>query len=113
MHEYSVARALIDRVEKEARARGAVGIARVTVRIGELAGIEVGLLQTAYLIVREQTACAKAPLDVVAVSALWECRDCRAAIAKGGPLRCARCGGAAALGQGDEIMLERIELEVP
>lgn len=112
MHEYSIARALIDRVEEEARARGAVGVGRVIVRIGELAGIEVGLLRTAYLLVREQTACATAPLDVVEVRAVWACRDCGGAIANGGPLRCARCGGAAALGQGDEIVLERIELEV-
>lgn len=113
MHEYSVARALIDRVSEEAVARGAVRVERVTVRIGELAGIEVGLLRTAYAIVREHTACSEAPLDIVEVGVKWECRECGRSIAAGGPLRCPGCGGAAALMQGDEILLERIELEVP
>jgi hypothetical protein len=33
-------------------------------------------------------------------------------IPAGGPLRCRRCGVPARLAEGDEIMLDRIEMEV-
>jgi Zn finger protein HypA/HybF involved in hydrogenase expression len=45
------------------------------------------------------------------VDARWECRQCHAAIPKGGPLRCATCGQPAQLASGDEILLDRIEME--
>ncbi len=112
MHEYSIVRALVKRVEEEARARGAAAVGRVSVRIGELSGVEVELLQTAYLTCRERTLCERAPLDVQVVPAEWICRSCRSTIAPGAALRCGACGGAAELRAGDEILLERIVMEV-
>ncbi len=112
MHEYSIVRALMTRVEEEARARGATAVERVSVRIGELSGVEVELLQTAYRTCRERTICDHAALDVELVRAEWICRDCQAAITRGGRLQCPACGGAAVLRGGDEILLERIEMEV-
>lgn len=113
MHEYSIVQALVDRVEAEAIARGALAADRVVVRVGELSGVDVQLLATAYLTYRVHTVCDHAPLEVAAVPAVWVCRDCHGRLAGGGPLRCAACGGAAVLAQGDEILLDRIELEVP
>jgi hydrogenase nickel incorporation protein HypA/HybF len=112
VHEYSIARALMDRVEREAHARGATAVGRISVRIGELSGVEVELLRTAYLMCRERTICERAPLDVEVVPAEWVCRNCRSAIAPGGALQCAACGGRAELRAGDEILLERIVMEV-
>lgn len=112
MHEYSIVRALMERVEEEARARGATAVDRVSVRIGELSGVEVELLRTAYLTCRDRTICENATLDVEVVPAAWTCRSCHAAIAPGAALQCAVCGGAAVLRGGDEILLERIVMEV-
>ncbi len=112
MHEYSIVRALVRRVQEEARARGATAVDRVGVRIGELSGVEVELLQTAYLTCRDRTICERAPLDVEVVPAEWVCRECRSAIGHGCPLVCPACGGSAVLRAGDEILLERIEMEV-
>ena len=41
MHEYSIVAALLERVNAEARAKEASRVHRLTVRIGELAGVDV------------------------------------------------------------------------
>ena len=113
MHEYSIVAELIDRVEQEVALRGAARVVRVHVRIGEVSGVEVPLLTTAYDTFRERTVCANADLAVTTAPARWVCGRCGADIARGSRLRCAACDTPARLAEGDEIMLDRIELEVP
>jgi hydrogenase nickel incorporation protein HypA/HybF len=114
MHEYSLMTALMERVEEEASSRRALAVHRVTVRIGELSGVEPDLLASAFDIVRAGTICAGAELSIERVAARWVCPDCGQAIdpSKGGP-RCGPCGRPAGLAAGDEILLGQIELEVP
>ena len=113
MHEYSVVQALITHVEVEARARKAITVHRLTVQMGELAGLDAELFATAYATFRAGTVCADAELDIEPVPARWVCRTCGAAIAAGAALQCTTCGAPARLEQGDEIVLGRIEMEVP
>jgi len=47
------------------------------------------------------------------VAAQWECPACGRAIGRGDLLSCPICAVPARLAQGDEIMLDRIEMEVP
>lgn len=112
MHEYSIIQALFEKIDAEAAAHGALAVERVVVRIGELSGVEAELLQTAYMTFRERTICADAPLEISAVPARWTCRECGSPMPAGQVLRCNACGGAGRLEQGDEILLERIEMEV-
>lgn len=112
MHEYSIVQALMERIDEQARAHGAVAVSRVTVRIGELSGVEPDLLRTAFDLVRERTICDRAALQIARVPARWACRRCAAAIAAGGPLACGACGAPARLVEGDEILLAQLELEV-
>lgn len=112
MHEYSIVQALLDRVGQEVRGRGATGVHAVRVRIGELAGVEIELLRTAYETIRRGTPCEHAPLEVVVAEARWMCPSCRTSIGRGAALQCRACGGPARLASGDEIMLDRIEMEV-
>lgn len=113
MHEYSIVEALLARVDAEARARGATVVHRLTVRIGELSGVEIDLLASAYATFRDQTICAHADLDVRSVAAVWTCPVCSGEIERGSMLQCTACGVPARLTQGDEILLDRIEMEVP
>jgi hydrogenase nickel incorporation protein HypA/HybF len=113
MHEYSVVQALIDRVDAEARARGARTVHRLSVRVGELSGLDVELFETAYATFRDRTVCANAELSVTIVPVRWQCDRCDGVPAPGQALQCPRCGGRVRLAAGDEIMLDRIELEVP
>ncbi len=112
MHEYSIGRALVDRVEAEAAARGAEAVRSVAVRIGELSGVDLELLTTAYRTLTSGTICDASALEVSLVAARWTCPACGLDVAPGGPLRCAACGGPASLQQGDEILLERIVMDV-
>ncbi len=114
MHEYSLVEALVRRVEAEARERGAVAIHGLSVRVGELSGVDPDLFATAYETFRAGTICEKAPLTLARVAATWSCPACHERIARGGILRCAACGEPARLDDGgDALMLDRIEMEVP
>lgn len=112
MHEYSIVSSLIDQVQAEAEARGAVRVHRLRVRIGELSGVEISLLTTAYETFRERTVCAGASLEIETVPARWTCRRCGVDVPRGAPLRCLTCSRPAQLAQGDEIFLDQIEMEV-
>jgi hydrogenase nickel incorporation protein HypA/HybF len=112
VHEYSIVRALLDTVEQQARARRAIAVRKLTVRIGELSGVEPRLLASAFGIFRESTVCAGAELVIVASPTAWACPRCRAPVERGGILSCDRCGAPARLEGGDEILLEQIEMEV-
>jgi hydrogenase nickel incorporation protein HypA/HybF len=114
MHEYSLVQALITRVEAEARRRGALQVHGLSVRIGELAGVDGELFQTAYDTFRAGTLCAEAPLTLTTVAASWACPSCKAAIPRGAALRCQACGTPARLDDGgDALTLDGIDLEVP
>ncbi len=111
MHEYSIVQALLERIDQEARKHHASRVDRVQVSIGELAGVEVDLLKTAFETIRRSTVCDSAELEVRQVTARWECTRCGTAIPAGASLQCATCGRAATLAAGDEIMLDRIVME--
>jgi hydrogenase nickel incorporation protein HypA/HybF len=113
VHEYSLIQALLDRVAREAAARDATKVRRLWLRVGEVSGVEVDLLRTAYEMCRERTICDEAPLEVRQEPARWTCPHCDAEVPRGERLVCEACGVAARLVSGDEIMLDRIEMEVP
>ena len=113
MHEYSIVQALVDRIRDAARARGAIAVRRVTVQIGEIAGVDVELLRTAYDLFRVRTICETAPMRIESVAARWRCPDGHGDISRGCALVCPRCARPAQLAAGDEIVLSQLELEVP
>lgn len=111
MHEYSIVQALLDRVEAEARAHSATSVQRIRVQIGEQSGVESDLLEAAFEMARIRTVCAGASLEIVPVAAKWACPVCQADIPTGEILRCRLCQTPARMVSGDEIVLERIEME--
>lgn len=112
MHEYSIVRALLERVEREAAARRATAVHRLTVRVGELSAVEPDLLSTAFEAYRDGTLCRDAQMQIERVPARWVCRACAQPLAPGAALRCVACNAPARLESGDEIVLARIEMEV-
>jgi len=113
MHEYSLVQSMVQRVEEEARARHATGVHRVRVRIGHSSGVEADLFASAYDILRAGTLCADAELVIARESTEWRCGACGTAVPAGAELICPNCGFPARLARGDDLVLERIELEVP
>jgi hydrogenase nickel incorporation protein HypA/HybF len=112
VHEYSIVAALIDQVAREVRVRCAARVHRLHLDIGELAGVEIELLELAYDTFKSGSVCDGAVLETHRVAAVWACPSCARPIARGAILRCGRCGAPARLTQGDEIVLARIEMEV-
>lgn len=113
MHEYSLVRALLDRVDRSAREHGASQVSALRVRVGEVAGVDMELLASAFDLARAGTSAASAELELVGEPARWECASCKVEVPRGAVLRCPACGDPARLTGGDEILLERIEMEVP
>ena len=111
MHEYSIVQSLVVGVAAAVGERSG-SVPRVDVAIGELAGVDCGLLATAYEVFRAGTLCERASLCIERVPARWECPRCGASIARGALLRCAVCNEPARLAAGDEILLQRIEIEL-
>ena len=83
MHEYSIVQVMFDQIGEVVRSQRAVSVRRVRVRVGQRAGVEPGLLRTAYEVFRVRTVCAEAPLEIETVMG------------------------------SDELVLEQLELEVP
>ena len=114
MHEYSLVQSLVDRVEALARERRATAVHGVVVSVGELAGLDPELFQTAYDTFRAGTVCERAALTLRRVPARWACPACAREIPRGEVLACADCGVPARIAPGgDEILLETIDMEVP
>ena len=114
MHEYSLVQSLVQRVEAEARAHQATAIHRLVVSVGDLAGVDPELLQTAYDTFRAGTGCEGAVLEIRRVRADWSCPGCGQVLARGAVLTCPACQRPAALAAGaDQILLESVEMEVP
>jgi hydrogenase nickel incorporation protein HypA/HybF len=112
VHEYSIVQELVARVEDLSRLHRAQSVRRLVLKIGELSGVEAGLLTTAYDTFRERTCCENADLAIEPVRARWMCPACDTAVARNAVLRCPTCQGPARLVEGDEIVLARIEMEV-
>ena len=112
MHEYSIASSLLGMAEEQVAKHAAARVLGLELRIGELAGVEVELLETAWSLVRERSCCEAADLAITRIEACWNCTRCGGDIARGGLLVCPGCGGTARLVSGDELVLDRIEMEV-
>lgn len=112
MHEYSIIQALLERVEQEAARQGASCVRRLEISIGELAGVETDLLALAFDTFRQKTVCDGAALEIQSIPARWSCPGCGMPFIRGEVLRCIDCDRPARLSQGDEIVLQRIEMEV-
>ena len=112
MHEVSLIQALFDQADRAIGAHPRAAVRQLTVRIGELAGVDATLFRTAFDGCKTERGYAAADLEIIADSAAWQCESCGGAVAAGGPLRCAACQGNARLSAGGELILQRVELEV-
>jgi hydrogenase nickel incorporation protein HypA/HybF len=114
MHEYSLVESLLRRVEDQVEAHGGIAVNRVVVHVGELSGVEPEFLQTAFEMLREETVCKGALLELRKVPAVWSCPSCGQAIDIGAELSCPKCRLPAKLSDGgDAVVLASLELEVP
>jgi hydrogenase nickel incorporation protein HypA/HybF len=115
VHELSVCQALLTQVAEIAAGRGASHVARITIEVGPLSGVEPALLASAFAIVRAGSCAADAALSIESTAVTISCVICGAQ-SQTGPnhLVCAICGGfRTRIVTGDELRLRRIELRMP
>ena len=112
MHEYSIVQDLLSKVEEQCLTRHAHSVHRLRIRIGELSGVEPDLLELAWETFREASICRGAPLEIRRVDAVWTCPKCNRRIERGTRLQCPDCAVPARLTEGEEIILDQIEMEV-
>ena len=115
MHELSVCLALLDQVQQLARERNAVRITQIVVRIGPLSGVEAPLLRNAYPLAAAGTPAEDAELVVLVADIRVRCNQCGAESAvPANRLLCNACGDfRTSVISGDDLLLERVELETP
>ena len=112
MHEYSIVQSLLSRVQESTRAYDVSAVRALRVRIGALSGVDPELLRTAYDLCIPGTFCEGASLQIIEVPARWRCPRCGQQGSEGQALTCAACAVSLTLAEGDEIVLEKIDLEV-
>lgn len=114
MHELSLCQDVIDQVTALAAEHRARSVARITVRIGVLSGVEPRLLESAFSIARAGTVADQAHFITESIPPRVHCEACGlAAEASPNCLRCPACGSTETrLTSGDELTLASVELVI-
>lgn len=111
MHELSLCRALVTRLEQMVQAHGAASASAVVIAVGPFSGIHARELEEAFPVAAAGTPLAGARLEVRSAAARWRCRGCGAEVTGGAEAPCTHCGaGDLQLLDGDGIVIERLEL---
>lgn len=115
MHELSVCLSLMQQVERIARDHQAVRVHTIVLRLGPLAGVEAPLLRHAYPVAAAGTVAEGARLIIIEAPLRVQCTACGAeSEARPNRLLCAHCGDyRTRIVSGDEMLLERLELDTP
>jgi hydrogenase nickel incorporation protein HypA/HybF len=114
VHELSVCQALLTQVTELAAGRDATDVARITIEVGPLSGVDPVLLGDAFAILRAGSCAASATLSIESTAVEITCLTCGGQ-SQTAPNRlvCSFCGGyRSRVVAGDELRLRRVELRV-
>ncbi len=113
MHEGALAQAALDLVLETAREHGAERVTSITLTVGALAQANADSLSFWLGALAEGSPAAGATIEVVAVAAEGECKECgRYPVeAPFWSLECPRCGKGGDLAAGRELTVSSIEVE--
>lgn len=112
MHELAICQSLVGQASAIARQREAQ-VVRLLVAIGPLSGVEPALLRRAFPLAAAGSPLEGAELDIRLSSVEVNCDKCdRVSKVTANKLVCPLCGNwRTSLASGDEMLLERVELE--
>jgi len=113
MHEYAIAQALIEQVEKIAGENKARMVTRVVVQVGKLRRVVPEILRWGFEVAAADSVAAGAALDIEEVPIRVRCRACRVESDLDEPLYlCPGCGSAdVAQITGSELILKSLEID--
>lgn len=113
MHELSVCLALLEQVGSIAAQKETSRVTRIELRVGPLSGVEADLLRSAWPLASAGTVAVDAELVIEESGVVVHCSACGADTpAQANRLVCGQCGDfKTSLVSGDEMILQRVELE--
>ena len=113
MHELSIAQAVVELVEEEAKKADAKRVVSLTLSLGELSGVVEDQLRFCFPIVAEGTLLAGAKLEIEPVDGSGYCLHCEEAFHLTGLLEpCPRCGSLTSdIRSGQDLLVASIEVE--
>jgi hydrogenase nickel incorporation protein HypA/HybF len=113
MHELSVCLSLLEQVQAIAAERGASHVTRIELKVGPLSGVESDLLRNAWPMASAGTIAVDAEFIIEEADITVRCDACGTdTAAKANRLVCGDCGDfRTTVISGDEMILQRIELE--
>ena len=113
MHELSVCLSLLEQVQAIAAERGASCVTRIELKVGPLSGVESDLLRNAWPMASAGTIAVDAQFVIEEADITVHCNACGTdTAAKANRLVCGECGDFhTTVISGDEMILQRIELE--
>jgi len=113
MHELSVCQSIIDQVSRVAEQHHGTCVDKIYLQVGPLSGVEPGLLKTAFPLARVNSVASHAELVIHTLPVRVFCTSCGAETqVTANRLVCGVCGDwQTQLISGDELLLERVELQ--
>jgi hydrogenase nickel incorporation protein HypA/HybF len=113
MHEWGLARDLVENVIATARDSGASSVSKVRVRIGTMSGVSIEAFQFAFEAAIPDTIIRPDALEIVEVGARSRCDACGGEFEdRDGYARCPACGGfAKRCVTGRELVVDSIAVE--
>jgi hydrogenase nickel incorporation protein HypA/HybF len=113
MHELSVTEALLNTASDYAKRQNANKVTVLNIIIGKLSGIIDDSVQFYWDIIAKETICEGSRLNFTIIPAKFECQNCQHQFEMEDELiPCPRCQSMdLATIQGDEFLLESIEIE--
>ncbi len=112
MHELSLAQAVVEIAEAEAKKHSAPAVATVKLRLGEFTGVVREALEFGFEFARRGTVAEGAHLVVESVPLRTRCPQCKTVgrSIEDFCLICPTCGGAVEIISGREMEVEYVEL---
>jgi hydrogenase nickel incorporation protein HypA/HybF len=112
VHELAICQALLEQVNHVAVDAGCEHVAKITIAIGPLAGVEPGLIASAFAVMKRGGCASQATLIIESIGVRVECAVCGThSSATANRLTCSACGGyRTRVVAGQELRLLRVEL---
>ncbi len=113
MHELGIARSIVETALDEAGKAKAVRVVKVTLKIGELAGIMPDSLSFCFELLTRATIAENAALAIISVPVTAQCRRCNSTFTiRQNTYRCNNCGNPdIELRSGRELQIEGVEID--
>ena len=93
MHELSIANSILEAAQAEAQRRGGIHLSKISVRIGELAGVDPDALSFSFHALVKETDMEDCALEIEFVPIRHECTDCRERfVVRNFEIYCPKCG---------------------